>query len=244
MRHRFGAWQTIRPATCVQEGLQQRTCKRCDAMETRTLKMLAHWAGKWQVAVQPTAYKPGVQHKLCKRCGQVLEQRALRYPLAHFAVPTGPADLTLQRFLPDLDARELFVVQVSLVPDSVTGIPLSPDGYYIGTLQFSLPSGQSAGGGAVARRQHHLIDLRARCLQDGRTLPRPHQTADQIDGQAQSVPSAQCQDQRCWCSRRGWSLTSRQADNQRLTPAQVAALCEAFIPPAPPALANMDAHGQ
>ncbi|HHX21931.1 MAG TPA: hypothetical protein GX722_09085, partial [Clostridiales bacterium] len=37
---------------------------------------------------------------------------------------------------------------------------------------------------------------------------------------------------------------SGQADNQRLTPAQAAALCAAFIPSSPMTITSTDTHGQ
>ena len=208
--------------------------------------MLGHWAGKWQVAIQPTAYKPGIQHKLCKRCGQVVEQRVLRYPLAHFAVPAGPADLSLQRFLPDLDARELFVVQVSLAPDSVTGIPLiSPDGYYIGTLQLSLPQGKAQAEVQLHAANSHLIDLRARLFASWQDItPARIKRLTKLMAKPNLSRPRNAQDQALLVFSARVVFDSGQADNQRLTPAQAAALAKHLSPAIPPALANVGSNGQ
>lgn len=40
--HIYGEWQDLSAPTCTENGLQKRTCRVCQGIETRTLPMTAH----------------------------------------------------------------------------------------------------------------------------------------------------------------------------------------------------------
>ena len=40
--HSFGNWAEIKPATCLEEGVQERTCSLCQETESETIALLAH----------------------------------------------------------------------------------------------------------------------------------------------------------------------------------------------------------
>ena len=66
--HDWGAWKVTTPSTCSSEGVETRTCTRCNTAETRAIAIdpNAHEWGDWQVTREPTPNKNGVRTRVCK----------------------------------------------------------------------------------------------------------------------------------------------------------------------------------
>lgn len=70
--HDAGTWQTVRPATCAEEGLEQRVCGVCgDVLETRQTEKLKHEVVH-TAAKDATCVEDGnIEHWTCKSCGKI-----------------------------------------------------------------------------------------------------------------------------------------------------------------------------
>ncbi len=65
--HDWNDWETVTEPTCTEEGLERRTCKDCDAEETRAIPALGH---DYEVTVvPPTCTVDGYTEHVCKVCG-------------------------------------------------------------------------------------------------------------------------------------------------------------------------------
>ncbi len=69
--HDYGAWKTTKAAECVTAGLDQRTCSRCDAVETKKIDSLGgHTYGNWTVSIAPSCVNNGTEIRKCTRCSE------------------------------------------------------------------------------------------------------------------------------------------------------------------------------
>ena len=70
--HDWGDWTQTKAPTETEEGEETRSCKRCDATETRTIPPLVHQCEYTHVpAVEPTCTEPGnIEHWRCPICGK------------------------------------------------------------------------------------------------------------------------------------------------------------------------------
>ena len=62
--HLFGEWSTVKEASCVDDGIKQRTCSICGEYETMSISMLGHNFGEWS-----TEAKDGIVERICGLCG-------------------------------------------------------------------------------------------------------------------------------------------------------------------------------
>lgn len=65
--HSYGAWTVVKPATCQQEGEQQRVCEVCGDVETQTIPVTEH--SYESVVTQPTCTEGGYTTYTCTVCG-------------------------------------------------------------------------------------------------------------------------------------------------------------------------------
>ena len=65
--------EIIKAATCTDDGLKHRTCRRCGKSEDVTIKALGeeHTWGAWVVTRPATATKAGEKQRVCENCGLV-----------------------------------------------------------------------------------------------------------------------------------------------------------------------------
>ena len=70
--HDWGDWTQTKAPTETEEGEETRSCKRCDATETRTIPPLVHQCEYTHVpAVEPSCTEPGnIEHWRCPICGK------------------------------------------------------------------------------------------------------------------------------------------------------------------------------
>lgn len=70
--HQWSAWTVVEPATCVSDGVQQRTCAGTDCpnpVETQVIKALGHDWDNWTVVTPADIGVDGKKQRVCKRCG-------------------------------------------------------------------------------------------------------------------------------------------------------------------------------
>ena len=69
--HQWGSWQTVKAATCKEEGLEKRICAACQKEETRTVaKTSTHTWGAWTVTKEATCAETGARTHTCSVCGK------------------------------------------------------------------------------------------------------------------------------------------------------------------------------
>ncbi len=69
--HSFGPWNTVKIATCTEEGLAERVCS-CGGKETQSIAVIAHRSGEWVTAKEPTCTEDGTKNSLCTVCSTVV----------------------------------------------------------------------------------------------------------------------------------------------------------------------------
>ena len=68
--HEFGAWTVKKPASCTEDGKQERTC-HCGEKETKTIPFLGgHKPGEWVTVKEATESEQGLKVKKCTVCGE------------------------------------------------------------------------------------------------------------------------------------------------------------------------------
>lgn len=73
--HSFGEWQTVREATCMEEGEQTRVCSVCNEKETKTSPLVAHELVE-RKATNATCTKDGnTAYWECETCGKYFEDK-------------------------------------------------------------------------------------------------------------------------------------------------------------------------
>ena len=73
--HSFGEWQTVREATCMEEGEQTRSCSACGKVEINTLPLAAHELIE-RKATNATCTKDGnTAYWECETCGKYFEDK-------------------------------------------------------------------------------------------------------------------------------------------------------------------------
>ena len=71
--HIFGEWQTIKPSTCKEEGMESRVCAECDEAEERTTPKSEIHTPVTDAAIEPTCKSEGLSEgSHCSVCDKVL----------------------------------------------------------------------------------------------------------------------------------------------------------------------------
>ena len=68
--HEFGDWKVIEVSTCTQDGLEERSCKSCNAIEQRIIEKKGHIDDKKWVSVRKESPESVATH--CLTCGMEL----------------------------------------------------------------------------------------------------------------------------------------------------------------------------
>lgn len=66
--HTFGPVETVREASCEENGLTVKTCTVCRGKEQEVTDPLGHTFGKWSVAAYSTENAAGLERQVCTRC--------------------------------------------------------------------------------------------------------------------------------------------------------------------------------
>lgn len=93
--HEFGAWEVKTPATCTEEGLQERTCE-CGETETEAIPAAGHSFGEWETVKEVTCTEDGEEKRTCSVCGET-ETRTAKSEGHSFAPATLFAPKTCSR---------------------------------------------------------------------------------------------------------------------------------------------------
>ncbi len=67
--HSYGEWVTTTAATCTKDGVQTRTCSKCNATETKTISATGHSFGEWVTVIEATTKTEGKEERTCSACG-------------------------------------------------------------------------------------------------------------------------------------------------------------------------------
>ena len=77
-KHNWGDWQIVTPATCRQDGLETRTCKKdASHIEERVISALGHDWGNWATETAPSCETAGVEVRTCINDPAHQEQREI-----------------------------------------------------------------------------------------------------------------------------------------------------------------------
>ena len=66
--HDWGEWVVKKPATCTANGVEARTCERCQYTMFREIRATGHTEGEWVVDSEPTCTAVGHKHTECSVC--------------------------------------------------------------------------------------------------------------------------------------------------------------------------------
>ena len=66
--HTWGKWETVKQATCTEDGKKERCCEACTAKEYEIISALNHSYGEWQTIKEPTCTEEGKKERICSRC--------------------------------------------------------------------------------------------------------------------------------------------------------------------------------
>lgn len=66
--HEFGEWETVKEATCTEDGLKERACS-CGEKESETLVTTGHEFGEWEIVEDPSCVADGIKERFCS-CGE------------------------------------------------------------------------------------------------------------------------------------------------------------------------------
>ena len=66
--HTWGKWETVKQATCTEDGKKERCCASCTAKEYEIIPALNHSYGEWQTIKEPTCTEEGKKERICSRC--------------------------------------------------------------------------------------------------------------------------------------------------------------------------------
>ena len=68
--HEYGEWTVTTPATCTEEGVEERSCTKGDDTESRAIPATGHTFGEWTVLTEASCVAEGQQEHTCTVCGE------------------------------------------------------------------------------------------------------------------------------------------------------------------------------
>ena len=81
--HSYGDWVVTKSATCTEDGVETRTCPKCNGVETRSIPKSGHTYGDWTVVQEASCTAQGSKTRTCSTCGNVdtavIEMAAHKY---------------------------------------------------------------------------------------------------------------------------------------------------------------------
>lgn len=86
--HSMGAWTTKIEAGCLQNGVEERTCVRCDKSETRDIDAFGHTPSQWIEDEKASCTKDGARHKECLVCHETTETQIIKKTPHEFETTT------------------------------------------------------------------------------------------------------------------------------------------------------------
>lgn len=81
--HEFGRWRTVKIATCVTEGEEERECRECGETESRPVPVSGnHTFSAWKTVIKTGCFEDGEEERKCKYCTET-ERRTVKAPGEH-----------------------------------------------------------------------------------------------------------------------------------------------------------------
>ena len=79
--HTPGEWVTVTEATCMNEGLERKSCTECkEVLESGAIPIKDHTPGEWTTYQIPTCTAKGAESQTCIYCNKVLANRDIPSP--------------------------------------------------------------------------------------------------------------------------------------------------------------------
>ncbi len=69
--HEWSQWEEETAATCLQPGVEERHCTRCNEVETREIPALGHEWSQWEEKTAPGCFHTGEEERRCTHCNEV-----------------------------------------------------------------------------------------------------------------------------------------------------------------------------
>ena len=130
--HVFGEWETVKDASCTEQGEEVRLCS-CGEAESRFTAILPHFAGEWVVEKEPTIKlptpddpnerEPGLKAQFCERCGAKLDEEIIP--------ATGSLGLA---YAMNADCKTFSVAGIGNCTDTEIIIPENFCGYHVTSI--------------------------------------------------------------------------------------------------------------
>ncbi len=74
VEHDFGEWVTELEATCIEKGIQTKTCTSCGKVEYQFIEMTDHSYGPWEIVTEATCTAQGEEKAICTICGEEISR--------------------------------------------------------------------------------------------------------------------------------------------------------------------------
>ena len=76
--HSWSAWAVVTPATCTEQGREERICAQCQTTENRAIDALSHSYGEWSVTTEATCQADGLETRVCANDATHVETRKVQ----------------------------------------------------------------------------------------------------------------------------------------------------------------------
>lgn len=78
--HTLGTWQTVKEASCMEEGEEKAICEVCGKEETRRVEKIPHTVEEWKNEKDATCSEEGEEKGICTVCGQEVTRTIEKLP--------------------------------------------------------------------------------------------------------------------------------------------------------------------
>lgn len=112
--HNYSSWETVREATCANNGLKTRTCSKCGFVDSKEIESTGHSYGSWEIIKESTILETGLKERKCKDC-------------------TSVESLEIEKVEVDLDKTQEYGLAVFTVVNAQTKEPIENANIFIST---------------------------------------------------------------------------------------------------------------
>lgn len=112
--HNYSSWETVREATCANNGLKTRTCSKCGFVDSKEIESTGHSYGSWEIIKESTILETGLKERKCKDC-------------------TSVESLEIEKVEVDLDKTQEYGLAVFSVVNAQTKEPIENANIFIST---------------------------------------------------------------------------------------------------------------
>ncbi|MBQ3006387.1 MAG: leucine-rich repeat protein [Clostridia bacterium] len=112
--HNYSSWETVRDATCANNGLKTRICSKCGFVDSKEIESTGHSYGSWEIIKESTILEIGLKERKCKDC-------------------TSVESLEIEKVEVDLDKTQEYGLAVFTVVNAQTKEPIENANIFIST---------------------------------------------------------------------------------------------------------------